>query len=341
MEDRVPTPGQEGRVLITPESGEPFYAKIEMADNPTQLGTPFNKESVLQDLTALLYGGSAFSVPDDIFLILAPLSQYWWRKTVAEGYEEQLTAWSGQMYFMVCDMSQNSPEIQYASSVTINQETGEVSLASPKSVSITVSNRNEVASTIRGKYILGGYSAPTSVIKIDDAAIIGTDYSGSSVYIRVNAAGAYVVTGIASSNIVTLVTSPNRDAYPDNGDQDGATYEYLGNFVKDGPSARMATGTYVGTGRYGESNPNTLTFRFVPKFLMIYAMPPYRNNVSGYFGLTVLYGATSASSAADGNMRYSNLVITWSGNSVSWYNYRSNYEQLNVSGQTYKWLVLA
>ena len=29
--------------------------------------------------------------------------------------------------------------------------------------------------------------------------------------------------------------------------------------------ARIETGSYVGTGTYGASNPNTLTFGFVPK----------------------------------------------------------------------------
>ena len=73
MQDRVPTPGQEGRVLITPESGSPFYATVEMADNPTQPGTPWNKASALQDDTAALYNENALSVPDDIFRALSTL----------------------------------------------------------------------------------------------------------------------------------------------------------------------------------------------------------------------------------------------------------------------------
>lgn len=337
MQDRVPTPGQEGRVLITPESGDPFYAKIEMADNPTQDGTPLNMTTLLKNATAALYGMTDAAVPDDIFTILAPLSQYWWRKTVAEGYEEQLTAWSGQMYFMVCDMSQNSPEIQYASSVTINQETGEVSLASPKSVSITVSNRNEVANTILGKYILGGYSAPTSVIKIDDAAIIDTDYSGSSVYIRVHAAGAYVVKGIASSNIVSLVTSPNRNAYPDNGEQNGAHYQYFGNFLKTGPGIQSETGSYVGTGKAGENNKCTVTASFPINMLVVFhkTSPGFliALSTSEYaLSLTLPYsdaaGGTITVSMADGGKR------------MEWYGQR-DYQQLNVSGAEYVYIAFS
>ncbi len=40
-------------MLITPEGGgEPFYAKITMADNPTEPGTPNNKANLLSDATA-------------------------------------------------------------------------------------------------------------------------------------------------------------------------------------------------------------------------------------------------------------------------------------------------
>lgn len=57
MEDRQPSPGQEGRVLITPEdSSEPFYATIAMADNPTKEGTPINKATLLSDTTAQVLG---------------------------------------------------------------------------------------------------------------------------------------------------------------------------------------------------------------------------------------------------------------------------------------------
>lgn len=60
MEDRIPTPGQEGRVLITPEDGSaPYYATLTMADNPTNPGTPLNKETLLQDATETALFGSA------------------------------------------------------------------------------------------------------------------------------------------------------------------------------------------------------------------------------------------------------------------------------------------
>lgn len=72
MQDRTPTPGQEGRVLITPEDGStPFYAKVEMADNPTQNGTAYSKHDVLQDVTCDSIGIPHESTPNDAFLALS------------------------------------------------------------------------------------------------------------------------------------------------------------------------------------------------------------------------------------------------------------------------------
>ena len=52
MTDRVPTPGKEGRVKLTFDDESVQYAKIEMADEPTQKGTPLNKATLLSDETA-------------------------------------------------------------------------------------------------------------------------------------------------------------------------------------------------------------------------------------------------------------------------------------------------
>ena len=72
MQDRTPTPGQEGRALIAPEDGsQAYYAKISMADNPTQEGTPYDKLNVLQDVTCDAIGIPHTSTPNEAFLALA------------------------------------------------------------------------------------------------------------------------------------------------------------------------------------------------------------------------------------------------------------------------------
>lgn len=65
MIDRVSA--NPGRVLITPESGEPYYATLTRADNPTVEGTPLNKSTFLTDATAALFGLGSDAVPDEVF----------------------------------------------------------------------------------------------------------------------------------------------------------------------------------------------------------------------------------------------------------------------------------
>ena len=45
VQNRTPAPGQEGRVTLTPESGNPTTGVLAMADNATQPGTPWNRET--------------------------------------------------------------------------------------------------------------------------------------------------------------------------------------------------------------------------------------------------------------------------------------------------------
>ena len=67
MKNRVPA--NPGRVLITPEDGSAaFYATLTRADNPTEAGDPLNKETLLKDATAALYGLDATAVPDEVLV---------------------------------------------------------------------------------------------------------------------------------------------------------------------------------------------------------------------------------------------------------------------------------
>lgn len=43
FKDRVPQ--KPGRVKITPESGTPYYATMERADEPVEVGTPLNAKN--------------------------------------------------------------------------------------------------------------------------------------------------------------------------------------------------------------------------------------------------------------------------------------------------------
>lgn len=69
MMDRVAA--NPGRMRITPESGDPaFYATLEMADNPSVVGTPLNKANLLTDETATAIGLNSSATPNMAFSYL-------------------------------------------------------------------------------------------------------------------------------------------------------------------------------------------------------------------------------------------------------------------------------
>lgn len=71
MQDRVPL--YPGRVKLVPVAGQENTYDMVRADRPTQEGTPLNKDSLLKDATAALFGLGADAVPDDVLALLKTL----------------------------------------------------------------------------------------------------------------------------------------------------------------------------------------------------------------------------------------------------------------------------
>ena len=67
MKDRVAA--YPGRYRIVSQSGG--YITLERADQPSQEGTPLNKNTFLKDATATLFGLTGSAVPDDVFAAIA------------------------------------------------------------------------------------------------------------------------------------------------------------------------------------------------------------------------------------------------------------------------------
>jgi hypothetical protein len=136
------------------------------------------------------------------------------------------------------------------------------------------------------------------------------------------------------------IQSSNRNAYPDSGTQDGYEYEYLGVPLDNAVTApKIETGSYVGTGTYGQANPNTLTFGFVPKLVWIYeANTRYISTSAGYNGLWfaswpyLSYLLDSGTTVT----RYASL----SGKTLSWYESSSAFNQLNDSEKVYTYIAI-
>lgn len=130
------------------------------------------------------------------------------------------------------------------------------------------------------------------------------------------------------------------------------------NIVHDGALGnlglpQLAVGTYVGTGAYGEANPNSITFPFPPKLIWIHGK--MRSGKSAIVNGTLdrLYWDTSYSWGVQSGLGGSPGVFNVTGNTVSWYttnlsgggDYSSDktvipYGQLNGPGETYTYLAI-
>lgn len=120
--------------------------------------------------------------------------------------------------------------------------------------------------------------------------------------------------------------------------------------IKDG--VKIATGSYTGTGTYGSSNPNSLTFGFEPKLVFMFKdkFPVYGgpNNTTSYpvYGTTIgmtteyarclfnIYGRKS------GDDYYLYAKKSSDGKTLSWYHGAGADDQMNDSGVTFNYIAI-
>lgn len=98
--------------------------------------------------------------------------------------------------------------------------------------------------------------------------------------------------------------------------------------------AHIETGSYSGTGTVGSANPNTLTFTYNPRFLIIVADGAHYQTTAQN-GLMWQYPNTAAQGSN---------VVSVSGNQISWYTTASATNrvayQMNVSGTQYDYFAI-
>ena len=145
------------------------------------------------------------------------------------------------------------------------------------------------------------------------------------------------------------------DAVPDDVLQKlaGAAFDSGGTItdVNGNPlGVRIATGSYVGTGKYGPDNPNSLTFEFPPKLLFItqyngdgnfYGANSIDRNPMDCSILTTSYTAGlgfSNVSSSDGLSGYAKK--TEDGKTITWYHSRSADSQANYAQYTYYYFAI-
>ena len=123
-----------------------------------------------------------------------------------------------------------------------------------------------------------------------------------------------------------------------------ATIDSILSLVSGG--AKIQTGSYVGTGTYGQDNPCSLTFDFEPKWAFISEESAtgqalngcgvaFFNNESATY--TMGYGVTGSMQFAQSNPTY--FVSIWNNKSLSWYGTAAN-NQLNIGTSVYRYVCI-
>lgn len=327
MKDRLSL--YPGRVKLVPVAGQENVYDMTRADQPTQEGDPLNKATLLKDATAALFGLGPDSVPDDAFAWIGKYNLHWWRRrTEAQRSIVEKPVENFKLFF-----DGSSPQsCFYGRSVSYDES--DVVLVNVNSYYRSFDDFDEgLYKVFRGTYTSKYLSQKqsTEAYFIDQNATFQKIDSDFSLLIS---SGKKITSEVLAGDWEYLQSS-DRSAYPDSGTQGGYEYQYLGiPFENAATAPKIATGSYVGTGTYGQSNPNSLTFGFEPKTVIV-----QMGTKKGYATWAIfLYGGVSPISHTARQ-----VMQNIEKNNLSWYTTATSNEadyQLNSSGVTYNYIAL-
>ena len=306
----------------------------------------YTRQQILSDATKALYGLNSAAIPNDVLSWIGNYNKYWWRRcdytassivfnTATSDYDFGRAGQSRTTYFY-------NVSIDYYGNITFSPS-GETYRYVPGNTVPTIDK-------FAGKYF-SDYSNATKYTQLY--------YGGSGITIDVSLDNAQYVRdaltidmGIPAipSGSWTYLNSTNQNAYP-TGFSGNYYYENIGQPLSNMPKyGKVAFGTYTGNGTVGKDNPNTLSFDFAPKILMIgpidggvnfdaTSLSAYYHNSGIWFeGVNYIYLSTTSSSRFYTYECFFRVV----GNTIIWYSDSSEAPdtQMNESGTTYAYIAI-
>lgn len=309
------------------------YEYIKLEDEPTVEGDLFSKANMLPDsIPAALGLKMANPQVKDALNVLAHVGNLHVWQRVQSGVADYLTSTDrnaypdessdGSSYLLGESESKQVSEyydtgttrylnLSYSDSVVISGDGSSVELNNPTTVKIGA-NASANFNVAKGKFCKFFQTSDTSVtVSITDLVFIPSDAEFLLTYPN----SRYTVT---CSKVQSVTVVPN-------------TITYLGQL---GGGARIEVGSYVGTGTYGSSNPNTLTFGFVPK-LVIIGPDSFRNI------FVWVYGAEKVGTSLDGDGAGYGCYTSLSGKTLSYYTDKSSSSaQMNFNSLIYNYIAI-
>lgn len=326
-----------------------------------QLPDFLNKGNLLKDQTATMFGLNSDSKVNDVFSWIGKYNQHWWRRRLPAGmrYVESKTALN-----TTTEIVNENHTCSVSKQISINQNTGKVTLVNPETISVSglASSATTAMRDLIGKspcYVQldSAFALSNGILYLPEGATSSTkEYDTTTLY-RPYLGGYYVATSESSSPVCQVVTSSqeniqageweyfyssDRSAYPDSGEQDGYEYEYMGIPFDNAVGAPMIeAGSYVGTGKKGANNPNSLSFTKTPSVVFVQGLFGSPNTTTN--GILVLM-ESGGYWFRSGGVVYGVTISSW-GESISWYgtnddpNYAGSF-QGNVSKETYHYVAI-
>lgn len=315
MKDRISSQGKEGRVRLRLDNGEVIEGVLEMADDPIEEGTPYNKGTQLSDNTAQQLGYSKSDNPtvNDAFSSLAPLysglgNQYMWAKGTSEFSVVPVDLIETTTVFR---FNSSSTPYNLLYSESAKYADGKIELVNPKTIRFdwinyqTKPTADASIQLLKGKFIAGSEN-PSYIRYIPTDATISSKITAeyTTYYYFLYASQIFGVKAKYNYSILEYLNSKNKDAFF------GDDIFPLGRLGQ-----KIFFGTYVGDGRSGENEKNTLTFDFSPNMIIIMGTTGYP---------TIFLRNCAVAQAYSGDPYYpSKIYSEWEKMSVSWYAIKS------------------
>lgn len=196
----------------------------------------------------------------------------------------------------------------------------------------------------------GNYGT-TTILTVSGNQIAGSFVDGSQDAIALQSGTAgqsieVVYSGTVAADWVTegqVISSPGVYGA-------GALDGVLQVWSKDRPvGTKIVTGSYIGTGTYGEGNPNSITFDFTP---ILFWVVKYRVEGTTYFSQEMsespmIYTPILSENYTEGGGFYDDAAASRSyakvadnGKTIIWYHKENANKQLNSSGYAYYYLAI-
>ena len=322
MRNRQPT--YPGRVKLISVDGEANTFDLIRADEPTDPGTPLNKNTLLTDQTAATMGLDSEATPNEMFAQMQYLSNnYVWHRIASD---------------IVYTVSESEPVSHEISSNGNSSNINDFAYSGRSFGTGYVLNKDGSLSltgvfTPEKKPNYSNLSYWDSIIlvymKVDDTLYRITEQNSGGSNFMYYKATQFIVTEHEAGEDLGYVNSPAPTAYPPEED-DGITYELLGRVGKGMSRVKVVYGSYTGDGA------KTRTFEFDGKpVLMIIEGSSYSQSA-----IKQIYIRDASFSAPLGSASESYVhSLTWNEKSVT-ASASDYFYYINYAGRKFNYVAL-